>query len=183
MLSYSFFLFVVVCVLVFVFAVVSTSTTTTKNKQQTINNKQKQGKGAVCGHVWCYPRLALATVAKAQSAATCSATLPQAATTTTIISPTGHPVFPRQGDHLGEGFFPHFVGGIHGPKSPLFSPYPAIPPNVVRTPHPGMTDDREHITEQGTLANVCNCFGSNDDTLKVLNMKKSLSTFIKFLKA
>ena len=53
----------------------------------------------------------------------------------------------------------------------------------MRTPHPGITDDREHITEQGTLANVCNCFGSNDDTLKVLNMKKSLSTCIKFLKA
>jgi len=35
------------------------------------------------------------------------------------------------------------VGGIDGPKSFLFSPYPAIPPYVVRTPHPGITDDRE----------------------------------------
>ena len=45
-----------------------------------------------------------------------------------------------------------------------------------------MTDDREHITEQGTLANVCNSFGNNDGTLKVINMKKSLSNCIKFLK-
>ena len=75
------------------------------------------------------------------------------------------------------------MGGIQSVKSLLFSPYPAFPPYVVRTPHPGITDDRENITEQGTLANVCNCFGSNDDTLKVLNMKKSLSTCIKFLKA
>ena len=75
------------------------------------------------------------------------------------------------------------MGGIQSVKSLLFSPYPAIPPYVVRTLHPGITDDREHITEQGTLANVCNCFENNDDTLKVLNMKKSLSKCIKFLKA
>ena len=63
---------------------------------------------------------------------------------TTAISPTGHPASSRQGAPLGEGFLPHFVGEIHGPKSLLFTPYPAIPPNVVRTPHPGMTDDPAH---------------------------------------
>ena len=62
------------------------------------------------------------------------------------FSPTGHPVSYRQGASLGEGFFPHFVGGIDGPKSFLFSPYPAIPPYVVRTLHSGRVDDREHIT-------------------------------------
>ena len=47
------------------------------------------------------------------------------------------------------------MGGIHLPKSLLFSPYPAIPPYVVRTPHPGTTDDREFITRraQETLGN------------------------------
>ena len=55
----------------------------------------------------------------------------------------GHPASSRQGAPLGEGFLPHFVGGIHHPKSLLLSPYPAIPPYVVRTPHPGITDDRE----------------------------------------
>ena len=54
----------------------------------------------------------------------------------------------RQGAPLGEGFFPHFVGGIHQPKSPLLSPYPAIPPYLVRTSHPGNTDDREQIHHQ-----------------------------------
>ena len=43
---------------------------------------------------------------------------------------------------------PQFWGGIHLPKSLLLSPYPAIPPYVVRTPHSGMTDDREHISSQ-----------------------------------
>ena len=52
----------------------------------------------------------------------------------------------RQGTPLGESLIPHFVGGIQSVKSLLFSPYPAIPPYVVRTPHPGITDDREHIT-------------------------------------
>ena len=55
----------------------------------------------------------------------------------------GHPAPSRQRAPLGEGFLPHFVGGIHHPKSLLLSPYPAIPPYVVRTPHPGITDDRE----------------------------------------
>ena len=54
----------------------------------------------------------------------------------------GHPASSRQGAPLGEGFLPHFVGGIHHPKSLLLSPYPAIPPYVVRTPHPGITDDQ-----------------------------------------
>ena len=57
----------------------------------------------------------------------------------------GHPASSRQGAPLGEGFLPHFVGGIDVAKSSLFTPYPAIPPYVVRTPHPGMADDREHI--------------------------------------
>ena len=69
-------------------------------------------------------------------------------TITSIISPKGHPVSSRQGDPLGEGFFPHFVGGDYHLKSLLFSPYPAIPPYVVKTPHPGMTDDREHTMGQ-----------------------------------
>ena len=72
-------------------------------------------------------------------------------TTTTTISPKGHPVSSRQGDPLGQGFFPHFVGGIRRLKSFLFTPYPAIPPYVVQTPHPGMTDDREHITSKRKL--------------------------------
>ena len=46
------------------------------------------------------------------------------------------------------GVLPPLRGGNHGPKSILFSPYPAIPPYIVRTPHPGTTDDREHITSQ-----------------------------------
>ena len=66
-------------------------------------------------------------------------------TTTTILT-TGHPVSSRPGAPLREGFLPHFVGGIHHLKSLLLSPYPAIPPYAVRTPHPGSTDDREHIT-------------------------------------
>ena len=66
-------------------------------------------------------------------------------TTATIILPTGHPVSSRQGAPLREGFLPHFVGGTHHLKNLLFTPYPAIPPYVVRTPHPGITDDREHI--------------------------------------
>ena len=68
-------------------------------------------------------------------------------TTTTTILPQGHPVSSRQGAPLREGFLPHFVGGIHHLKSLLFSPYPAIPPYVVRTPHPGRTDDRAYIRE------------------------------------
>ena len=43
-------------------------------------------------------------------------------------------------------------GGNDIVKSLLFSPYPAIPPYVVRTPHPGMTDDREHISTQHSRA-------------------------------
>ena len=56
----------------------------------------------------------------------------------------------RQGPPLGDGFLPHFVGGIQHLKSLLLSPYPAIPPYVVKTPHPGSTDDREHITRQSS---------------------------------
>ena len=52
----------------------------------------------------------------------------------------------RQGAPFSEGFFPHFVGGICFAKSLLLTPYPAIPPYVVRTLHPGSSDDREHIT-------------------------------------
>ena len=64
---------------------------------------------------------------------------------TAIILPTGHPVLGRQRYSHGERLLPHFVGGIHGPKSLLFSPYPAIPPYVLRTSHPGITDDRVWI--------------------------------------
>ena len=53
--------------------------------------------------------------------------------------------FSRQRAPLGEGFLPHFVGGICFAKSLLLTPYPAIPPYVVRTLHPGLTDDRAHI--------------------------------------
>ena len=38
------------------------------------------------------------------------------------------------------------MGGIHHQKGFLLSPCPAIPPYVVRTLHPGTTDDREHNT-------------------------------------
>ena len=55
----------------------------------------------------------------------------------------GHPAPSRQGAPPGEGFLPHSVGGIDVAKSSLFTPFPAIPPYVVRTPHPGITDDRE----------------------------------------
>ena len=42
------------------------------------------------------------------------------------------------------GVLPPLRGGNSNVKSLLFSPYPAIPPYVVRTPHPGMTDDPAH---------------------------------------
>ena len=58
----------------------------------------------------------------------------------------------RQGALLGEGNLPHFVGGIQSAKSLLFSPFPAIPPYVVRTPHPGFTDDREHLPSYNTIS-------------------------------
>ena len=73
-------------------------------------------------------------------------------TTTTIISSQGHPVFSRQRAHIRYGFLPHLVGGNDIVRSLLFSAYPAIPPYVVRTPHPGMTDDREHISRQHSRA-------------------------------
>ena len=43
------------------------------------------------------------------------------------------------------GLFLHFVGGFHNLKSSLFSPYPALPPNVVR---------RTHIHGSGTTADI-----------------------------
>ena len=46
------------------------------------------------------------------------------------------------------GLSPPLRGGSHHLKSLLLSPYPAFPPYVVRTLHPGMTDDREHIVSQ-----------------------------------
>ena len=45
-------------------------------------------------------------------------------------------VFFRRAPH------PPIVGGVHHLKSPLFPPYPVIPLYVVRTPHPGITDDQ-----------------------------------------
>ena len=62
------------------------------------------------------------------------------------LTSTGHPASSWQGPSLGERLIPHFMGGAHHLKSPLLSPYPAIPPYVVRTPHPGITDGREHTT-------------------------------------
>ena len=62
------------------------------------------------------------------------------------LNPRGWDAFSRQGRPHGEGFIPHFVGGIYFAKSPLLTPYPAIPPYVVRTLHPGTTDDREQPT-------------------------------------
>ena len=44
------------------------------------------------------------------------------------------------------GVLPPLRGGNSIAKSFLFSPYPAIPPYVVRTPHPGITDDPENST-------------------------------------
>ena len=67
----------------------------------------------------------------------------------------GHPVSSRQGDLLGEGFLPHFVGGHDIVKSLLLSPYPAIPPYVVRTLHPGMTDDRARMTSGAITKQLC----------------------------
>ena len=69
--------------------------------------------------------------------------------------PRATPFSPVNGVHTVQSFIPHFVRGIHHPKSPLFSPYPAIPPYVVRTPHPGITDDREHIHHQ--LHRIVSC--------------------------
>ena len=53
------------------------------------------------------------------------------------LLPTGAP--------LRERHLPQFVGGVHHLQGLLFTPYPVIPPYVVRTPHPGITGDREHI--------------------------------------
>ena len=49
-------------------------------------------------------------------------------------------VFFRRAPH------PPIVGGVYYLKSPLLPPYPAIPPYVVRTPHPGITDDQAQKT-------------------------------------
>ena len=59
----------------------------------------------------------------------------------------GSPRFLPTGAPFGESHLPHFVGGANHFQSLLFTPYPAIPPYVVRTPHPGLTDDRA-ITKQ-----------------------------------
>ena len=58
--------------------------------------------------------------------------------------PRATPFSSRQRAHIRYSFLPHFVGGNDVVKSLLFSPYPAIPPYVVKTPHPGMTDDRSN---------------------------------------
>ena len=50
-------------------------------------------------------------------------------------------VFFRRAPH------PPIVGGVYHLKSPLLPPYPAIPPYVVRTPHPGITDDQAQKTD------------------------------------
>ena len=65
------------------------------------------------------------------------------------MSPKGHPVSSRQRDPLGEAASsPTSWGGTQYLKSLLLSPYPAIPPYDVRTPHPGIADEREHIMSQ-----------------------------------
>ena len=58
--------------------------------------------------------------------------------------PRATPFSSRQRAHIRYGFLPHLVGGNDIVKSLMFSPYPAIPPYVVRTPHPGMTADPAH---------------------------------------
>ena len=63
-----------------------------------------------------------------------------------LFLPWATPLPPDKELHIRYGFLPHFVGGSDIVKSLLFPPYPAIPPYVVRTPHPGITDGREHIT-------------------------------------
>ena len=69
----------------------------------------------------------------------------------TILSTHGSSRFLPTGAPLGESHLPHFVGGANHFKSPLFTPYPVIPPYVVRTLHSGMTDDREHsMSQSGT---------------------------------
>ena len=64
---------------------------------------------------------------------------------TTITYIRGPPRFLPTGAPLRERYLPQFVGGVHHLQSLLLTPYPVIPPYVVRTPHPGITDDREHI--------------------------------------
>ena len=66
-------------------------------------------------------------------------------TTTTITYIHGPPRFLPTGAPLDGRLIPQFVGGVHHLKSLLLPPNPAIPPYVVRTPHPGITDGREHI--------------------------------------
>ena len=65
----------------------------------------------------------------------------------------GSPRFLLKGVFFRRTPHPPIVGGVHHLKSPLFPPYPAIPPYVVRTPHPGITDDRAHIT--GCISTCC----------------------------
>ena len=56
----------------------------------------------------------------------------------------GPPRFPPTRGSSRWGVLPPLRGGNSNIKSLLFSPYPAIPPYVVRTPHPGLTDDPAH---------------------------------------
>ena len=62
--------------------------------------------------------------------------------------PRATPLPPDKGVFFDERLIPQFVGGVHHLKSPLLPPNPAIPPYAVRTPHPGITDDPAHITNQ-----------------------------------
>ena len=62
------------------------------------------------------------------------------------LHPRATPFSSRQRAHSRYGFLPHFVGGNDVVKRLLLSPYPAIPPYVVRTPHSGRADDQEQIT-------------------------------------
>ena len=65
-----------------------------------------------------------------------------------LLLPGAAPFYFRPGDPLGEGFFPHLVGGMRNLKSLLFSPYPAIPPYIVRTLHiHGLRTAADHYNE------------------------------------
>ena len=58
------------------------------------------------------------------------------------------------------GLHPPLRGGNSNVKSLLFSPYPAIPPYVVRTPHPGLTDDPAHQIWHRAAEGYCEAIAS-----------------------
>ena len=70
-------------------------------------------------------------------------------TTTTIIYTMGKFRFNRVTGSFGEGFFPHILGGITGWPYYRFlsSPFPALPPYMVRTKHIHGTRTTEDTTQ------------------------------------